>query len=165
MAFNVGVRPRRAVIAALVVGIACAGMPLRAQAPAQDAGQSQHLPTVPLTITSGGHAHHFNVEFARTPDQEELGLMFRRHLDPEGGMLFLRNPPDRATFWMKNTLIPLDMLFIRTDGTIARIAAMTVPLSLDLVDAGEEVGAVLELAGGRAAQLHIGPGDKVRWKG
>ena len=75
------------------------------------------------------------------------------------------DPPRRATFWMRNTLVPLDMVFIRADGTVARVAAMTTPLSLDLVDAGEDVGAVLELAGGRAAQLGIATGDKVRWKG
>jgi len=68
-----------------------------------------------------------------------------------------------ASFWMKNTLIPLDMIFIRADGTIARIEANTAPLSLDPVAAGELVGAVLELAGGRSAELGITAGAKVEW--
>jgi uncharacterized membrane protein (UPF0127 family) len=65
---------------------------------------------------------------------------------------------------MKNTLIPLDMIFIRADGTVARIEANTVPLSLEPVPAGEPVAAVLELAGGRSAELNIGPGAKVDWR-
>jgi len=79
-------------------------------------------------------------------------------------MIFPYATPTMAAFWMKNTLIPLDMIFIRADGTIARIEANTVPLSLDPVPAGEPVGAVLELAGGRSAELGIAAGDKVSWK-
>jgi uncharacterized membrane protein (UPF0127 family) len=80
-------------------------------------------------------------------------------------MLFLFDPPQRASFWMKNTYIPLDMLFIRADGTIARIAANTVPRSLEPVDAGEVVAAVLEIAGGRAAAVGIRAGDQTSWPG
>jgi len=161
-----GKRPRFAALMAFALAVGASGAaPLPAQTPSPDAGQPQHLSTVPLTIASGGHLHRFKVEVARTDAQQELGLMFRRRIDPDGGMIFPMDPPHRATFWMKNTLVPLDMVFIRTDGTIARVAANTVPLSLDLVDAGETVGSVLELAGGRAAQLHIAAGDKVRWNG
>ena len=74
------------------------------------------------------------------------------------------DPPRPASFWMKNTVIPLDMIFVRPDGTIARIAADTVPYSLDPVDSGEPVSAVLEIAGGRAAELGIAEGDKVSWR-
>ena len=164
MAYFGGRRPRFAALAAFALAIGTMA-PLAAQTPSPDAGQPQHLPTVPLTITSGGRPHLFRVEVARNEAEQELGLMFRRAIDPNGGMIFPMDPPHRATFWMKNTLVPLDMLFIRTDGTVARVAAMTVPLSLDLVDAGETVGSVLELAGGRAAQLHIAAGDKVSWTG
>ena len=89
--------------------------------------------------------------------------MFRRSLAPDRGMIFPYDPPQEVGFWMKNTLIPLDMLFIRADGTIARIAHAT-PLSLDTVPSGEPVAAVLEIAGGRAAQLAIHAGDRVEWK-
>jgi len=89
--------------------------------------------------------------------------MFRKSLDRDRGMVFPRNPPGDASFWMKNTLIPLDMIFIRPDGTIARIAENTVPMSLDPVPSLEPVGAVLEIAGGRSAELGIKPGDRVRW--
>jgi uncharacterized protein len=89
--------------------------------------------------------------------------MFRQSLDPDRGMIFPRTPPEDATFWMKNTLIPLDMLFVREDGTIARIAENTDPMSLDPVPSLEPVAAVLEIAGGRSAELGIKQGDKVSW--
>ena len=79
------------------------------------------------------------------------------------GMIFPYDPPREVAFWMKNTLIPLDMIFIRADGTIAGIAANTVPLSLEPVPSVEPVVAVLEIAGGRAAELGIKPGDRVEW--
>ena len=89
--------------------------------------------------------------------------MNRSELAPDRGMIFPFEPPRDASFWMKNTLIPLDMIFVRTDGSIANIAANTVPLSLEPVPSEGPVGAVLELAGGRAAELGIKPGDKVAW--
>ena len=122
--------------------------------------------TTPLTITTARrHRLKFAVEVARTEQQQQRGLMFRRSLPPRGGMIFPMAPPRPATFWMKNTLIPLDMIFIRADGTIARIAANTVPESLDLVASGEPVAAVLEIAGGQAAALGIADGDRVDWAG
>ena len=122
------------------------------------------LEQVGLTIrTPGGKAHRFTVEVARTEAQQAQGLMNRETLAPDRGMIFPYDPPVQASFWMKNTLIPLDMVFIRADGSIARIEANTVPLSLDPVPAGEPVGAVLELAGGRAAELGIAAGAKVEW--
>jgi uncharacterized membrane protein (UPF0127 family) len=123
------------------------------------------LEQVPLTVTTrAGKVHRFTVEVARTEAQQAQGLMNRQTLAPDRGMIFPYDPPNMASFWMKNTLIPLDMIFIRADGTIARIEANTVPLSLDPVPAGELVGAVLELAGGRSAELGIAAGDKVAWK-
>lgn len=162
MASSGGAWPRIAALAAIAL------VPLQASAHAEGVavtGAPQKLAAVPLTIVSGHRPHRFRIEVARTGEQQATGLMFRRRIDPDGGMIFPMDPPRRATFWMRNTLVPLDMVFIRTDGTIARVAAMTTPLSDDLVDAGEDVGAVLELAGGRAAQLHIAPGDTVHWKG
>jgi uncharacterized membrane protein (UPF0127 family) len=123
------------------------------------------LEQVPLTITTAaGKVHRFVVEVARTEAQQAQGLMNRQTLAPDRGMIFPYATPTMAAFWMKNTLIPLDMIFVRADGTIARIEANTVPLSLDPVPAGEPVGAVLELAGGRSAELGIAAGDKVSWK-
>jgi uncharacterized protein len=118
---------------------------------------------VPLTITSSGKVHRFNVEVARTEAEQERGLMFRDRLGPDQGMIFPMSPPRVASFWMKNTVIPLDMIFIRADGTIARIAAETEPYSLTPVSSGEPVAAVLEIKGGRASELGISEDDKVDW--
>lgn len=120
--------------------------------------------TIPVEIRTGSAVHVFHVEVARSEAQQQRGLMHRTSLPADGGMLFPFTYPRRATFWMKNTLIPLDIIFIRTDGTIARIANAT-PLSLDLVDAGEAVGAVLEIRGGGAAAAGIKAGDRVSWAG
>ncbi|MBA2466429.1 MAG: DUF192 domain-containing protein [Sphingomonas sp.] len=121
------------------------------------------LEQVPLTVQSRSGTHRFMVEVARSPEQQAQGLMHRQSLAPDRGMLFLYAPPQNASFWMKNTVIPLDLVFIREDGTIALIAANTVPLSLDPIPSLEPVGAVLEIAGGRAAELGIQAGDTVRW--
>lgn len=118
---------------------------------------------MPLTIRTKSATHKFTVEVTRTPEEQAQGMMFRQSLAPDRGMLFPKPAPDLATFWMKNTIIPLDIVFIRADGTIARIEANAVPLSLDPISSGEPVAAVLELAGGRAAELGMGPGDTVKW--
>jgi uncharacterized membrane protein (UPF0127 family) len=131
--------------------------------PAPAARSSAGLEQVPLTIESSGKTHRFTVEVAETGEQQAQGLMFRKELAPDRGMVFPRDPPGDASFWMKNTLIPLDIIFVRTDGTIARIAENVVPMSLDPIPSLEPVGAVLEIAGGRSAELGIKAGDKVRW--
>ena len=132
--------------------------------PAEPAGLSPAgLEQIPVTIASGQRQHRFTAEVARTPEQQAQGLMHRQSLAPDRGMLFPYAPPQPASFWMKNTLIPLDIIFIRPDGTIARIAEQTVPLSLEPVPSLEPVSAVLEIAGGRAAELGIKPGDRVSW--
>ena len=92
-----------------------------------------------------------------------MGLMYRTQLAPDRGMIFPMEPPRDASFWMRNTLIPLDMIFVRADGTIANIAANTVPYSEEPVPSAGPVAADLELAGGRSAELGIKPGDKVKW--
>lgn len=122
------------------------------------------LALVPLTISSSGKSHGFTVEIARTSQQQAMGLMFRTQLAPDAGMIFPFDTAKPASFWMKNTVIPLDIIFVRTDGSIESIAANTVPYSLDPVSSNEPVAAVLELAGGRAAELGIKPGDIVRWR-
>lgn len=123
------------------------------------------LDLVPLEIRGATGTHHFTVEVARTPDQQAQGLMFRTALAADEGMIFPFPYPRMASFWMRNTLIPLDMIFVREDGTIARIAAETVPHSEAGVSSGEPVAAVLEIRGGRAAELGISEGDRVSWSG
>jgi uncharacterized membrane protein (UPF0127 family) len=115
-----------------------------------------------LKITSKNGAHIFGVELAVTPEEQAKGLMYRKEL-PEGqGMLFdFHQEQPGVSFWMKNTYIPLDMIFIRGDGSILRIAENTVPLSEALVPAGGPVRAVLEVIGGTAKKLGIAPGDRV----
>jgi uncharacterized membrane protein (UPF0127 family) len=117
---------------------------------------------VPLTIHSATGDHKFTVQVAATPEQQEHGLMFYRSLPGDQGMIFPYDPPQAVSFWMKNTLIPLDMLFIRADGTIARIATAK-PLDETPVPSGVPIAAVLEIRGGRAAELGIREGDKVDW--
>jgi len=115
----------------------------------------------PLEIASKGGVHVFAVEMASTPAEQAKGLMFRHEL-PEGqGMLFDFHHEQPTSFWMKNTYIPLDMIFIRGDGRILRIAENTVPLSEALVPSGGPVRAVLEVNAGMARKLGIAPGDRV----
>ena len=127
-----------------------------------DDGSQAGLVQKPLTIHSASGVHRFTVEVAATPEQQERGLMFRRSLAPDRGMIFPYSPPQLVGFWMRNTLIPLDMVFIRADGRIARVATAK-PLDETVVPGGEPVVAVLEIAGGRAAQLGIVAGDRVDW--
>lgn len=150
------------VLLLLLTPAACRGEP---QGVAGQATAESGLALIPLEIRSGGRVHRFTVEVARTPDEQAQGLMYRESLAPDRGMLFPYSPPEVAGFWMKNTLIPLDMIFVREDGSIARIADNTIPHSLESVSAGEPVAAVLEIAGGRAAELGITESDKVSWAG
>lgn len=122
------------------------------------------LEQISLTVWTDAGDRNFIVEVAETPQQQATGLMHRQSLGADRGMLFPYATPQPASFWMKNTLIPLDIIFIRPDGTIARIAANTVPMSLEPIPSLEPVSAVLEIRGGRAAELGIEPGDKVAWK-
>ena len=114
-----------------------------------------------LTIASRTGVHDFTVELAVTPQDTARGLMFRREL-PEGrGMLFDFQRGRETAFWMKNTYISLDMIFIRGDGRILRIAENTQPLSERLVPSGGRVRAVLEVIAGTAKKLGLAPGDRV----
>lgn len=135
----------------------CAAAPERAMEAKADG-------LAPLTITTAAGQRSFRVELARTEEEQARGLMFRTEMAADRGMLFPFDPPRPASFWMKNTLIPLDMLFIRADGSIARIAANTVPQSLEPVSVSEPVAAVLEIAGGNAAAQGIRVGDRVTWQ-
>jgi uncharacterized membrane protein (UPF0127 family) len=123
--------------------------------------QLAQFPTAELTVVTAGGSHKFTVELATTPAQMEQGLMFRRSLAPDSGMLFDFKTPSMATMWMKNTLIPLDMLFVDEHGRIVNIAERAVPESTDTIAAAAPVRAVIELNGGTVARLGIRPGDQV----
>ncbi len=128
---------------------------------AQSAG-AKAAPTEPLSIvTSDGKSHSFRVEIAKSPQEQARGLMFRESLAADAGMLFLHVKEEPQSMWMKNTLIPLDMLFIRADGRISRITERAVPGSLTTISSRGRVLAVLELRGGTVARLGIKTGDRV----
>jgi hypothetical protein len=114
-----------------------------------------------LTIESEAGSHRFAVELAVTPAQRAQGLMFRERLPADAGMLFLYPAEQVISMWMKNTLIPLDMLFIAADGRIVHIAERAVPGSAATISSGQPARAVLELNGGTAARLNIEPGDRI----
>lgn len=138
-----------------------AAAPLAARA--QDTSKAQpELPKEKLVIvTRDGTRHDFMVEMALSPGQQEVGLMFRTSIPADGGMLFDWGAPRDSTMWMRNTLSPLDMLFINADGTIRRIAEDTVPGSLATIESHGPVRATLELAAGTAKRLGIRVGDRV----
>jgi uncharacterized protein len=121
------------------------------------------LQVIPLTVTGNDRRHAFRVEMARTSAEQARGLMFRRQMGADEGMIFPMEPARPASFWMKNTVIPLDIIYIGVDRRILNIAANTVPYSEAPVVSAGRVSAVLELNGGRAAALGIAPGDKVEW--
>lgn len=112
-------------------------------------------------VTEDGARHEFRVELALTPEEQSQGLMYRRSLDADAGMLFVYRPPQHVSMWMKNTPIPLDMLFIDADGDVVRVAERAVPMSRETIESGRPVKGVLELNGGTADRLGIGAGARV----
>ncbi|HEX9791330.1 MAG TPA: DUF192 domain-containing protein [Kiloniellales bacterium] len=123
----------------------------------------QKFATDRLSIeTADGRSLDFEVELALTAEQRAQGLMFRRDLPDMGGMLFIYDKDWDISMWMKNTVIPLDMLFIKRDGRIVAIAERAVPFSLETISSGQPASGVLEINGGAAARLGIHPGDRVR---
>jgi uncharacterized membrane protein (UPF0127 family) len=161
-------REVRAAFAAtmLLVSAVCEG-----SASAGSAAADQNAATkVTVTVQTKSGPKTFQVEVARTTAEQERGLMFRTNLPADGGMIFTPYPaagdgPREASFWMKNTPSALDIIFIRPNGTIASIAANAVPYSETASKSGEPVSAVLEIVGGKSAELGIAPGDKVSWAG
>jgi len=117
------------------------------------------LAVVPLRI----EGHRFAVELAASPAEQEKGLMFRTQMGADEGMIFPMDPPRKAYFWMRNTVIPLDIIFIGPDRRVLNIAANAKPYDETPLPSAGNAAAVLELNGGRAAQLGIGPGAKVDW--
>ena len=138
---------RRAVLA-FIAALFCAG------------AMAAPLPRGTVSIATKHGPAVFEVEIAADQVSQERGLMYRSSMAPNAGMLFDFHEPSYVSFWMKNTKLPLDMIFIRPDGTIADIAANARPYSTRLIKSPEAVRAVLEINGGRAAALGIEPGAR-----
>lgn len=134
----------------------------RAQVNDDPTGPQPQLPTESLSITADdGKVYNFTVELAATPQEQAYGLMFRPAVAADAGMIFPNDPPVPVQFWMKNTIVPLDMVFIGPDGKIIAIAENTVPYSLRPISSGGVAAATLELQGGITATDDISVGDKV----
>ena len=160
--------PFSAVLAALALSVACCAPQAAEPSPSPgNEAASVHpvsgLEVIPLTVTQNDTVHSFRVEVAKTPAEQAKGLMFRTEMGPDEGMLFPSDYPQQRSFWMKNTVIPLDIIFIGADGRISNIAANAVPHSLEPIPSAGAAIAVLELNGGRAAELGIMPGARVAW--
>jgi hypothetical protein len=122
------------------------------------------FPKSHLRIASGTQKHDFDIWLATTPEQQQQGLMFVRDLPANRGMLFLADEPRVFRMWMKNTYIPLDMVFIGANRRIAKIAPNTIPHSLATVSSDAEVMGILEIRGGEAARRGLHVGDEVSWE-
>jgi uncharacterized protein len=121
--------------------------------------RAANLQTLEIATKSGVQV--FSVEVATTDAEKTTGLMYRKELADGKGMLFDFSPEQQVSMWMKNTYIPLDMIFIRSDGRILRIAENTEPLSTKIIPSGGLAKAVLEVIGGTAQKYGIAPGDQV----
>jgi uncharacterized membrane protein (UPF0127 family) len=128
---------------------------------ASEACAAAALPVTTITVDGAKGSNPFKVEIAGDSASQEKGLMYRKTLAPNAGMLFDFHTTVMTSFWMKNTVLPLDIIFVRSDGTISSIAANAVPFSEAAIPSTEPIRAVLEINAGRARQLGIEPGDKV----
>ncbi len=126
-------------------------------------GHAEGTGTLVLKTDNGDHT--YTVEIAKGAGEKARGLMFRRTLPKDRGMIFLYDPPQATSMWMRNTFIPLDIIFITEQGTVLRIEANTEPFSTDIINSGGETAAVLELNGGEAEKVGLKPGDRVVFPG
>lgn len=146
----------------LALGLLASAWPASWSGPASGAPPpAVRFETAPLTIATATGTHRFTVEVAATPEQRARGLMFRRHLAPDAGMLLVYEAEGTVAIWMKNTYLSLDILFIRGDGRIVHIVEGAAPLSTEPMVSPVPVRAVLELPAGTAARLGIRRGDRV----
>jgi uncharacterized protein len=128
------------------------------------ANMPQKLPLSKLMVVSANKSHKFRVQVALSPKEHEIGLMFRKQMPKSEGMLFVFPQPKEASFWMQNTPLSLDLIFIRADGSIANIAAKARPMSTSVIPSVGRVIGVLEINGGLSAKLGIAAGDRVEHK-
>lgn len=153
----------RSVVARLLVAVVIwGGAAAGAWAEGPEAGTPQALPLLPLTIETRTGEVALRVQVADTDARRQTGLMFRKSMPETEGMLFVFQPMRQVAFWMKNTFIPLDLLFVDGDGTVVSIARDTVPFSLDPIPSEGPVRAVLEINAGASARLGITEGDHLR---
>lgn len=156
---------RRALLALAAALPLVLGSPAAAELPRQDPrackGQPEIKPLEPLQIRTGNGVHSFTVEIADSGRKQEFGLMCRRALAPDRGMLFVFDSQEQRYFWMRNTLIPLDIVYIDADGSVVSITRNARPLDETPLPSGGAAKFVLELAGGRAAEIGLLPGDRV----
>jgi uncharacterized membrane protein (UPF0127 family) len=150
----------RYALAAVLALYAGRGHAQSAAAPLEDLTA---FPRTMLTISGGGSTHPFTIWVANTKAREEQGLMFVRELPADKGMVFSGDAPRVWTMWMKNTYIPLDMLFVAIDGRIVKIAH-AIPHDESIISSDIDVNAVIELQAGISDKLHIKVGDSARWK-
>jgi uncharacterized membrane protein (UPF0127 family) len=115
----------------------------------------------PLAFETSSGRHEFQVEVAVTPQEREVGLMYRRSLDPDHGMLFDFGKADDVSMWMENTYVSLDMAFVGEDGRVARVEEGAQPLSTRIISSGSPVKYVVELLAGTAKRIGLKPGDRV----
>ena len=167
-----GTDPRAACLAVAVMLAACSPQPAAEPTPAAIAGAATVRPDVhpvsglriiDVTVTTDEERIGFAAELADTPQAQQHGLMFRTELDDFAAMIFPSDPPQERSFWMKNTPLPLDIIYIGTDGRILNMYEMTTPYSLDSLYSAGITSAVLEIRGGRARELGIEKGDLVEW--
>ena len=155
------------ILLALALTLAACKAPEADPAATQTAAGTIHpasgLQVIPLTVTHNGKAHSFKTELAQAPAEQAKGLMFRTALGPDEAMLFPFDPPKQASFWMRNTVIPLDLLFIAPDGRVTNIAANAKPYDETKLESDGVVQAVLEIPGGRAKELGLAEGAVVAW--
>ncbi len=130
--------------------------------PAVAGAAPRRLPVEKVVIETHRGARAFTLEIAADDASRETGLMHRSHMARDAGMLFDFGKPVMTAFWMKDTPLPLDMLFVRADGTISTVAANAVPFSTAEIVSAEPIRAVIEIHGGLARTLGIAPGDRVR---
>ena len=159
---------RTAVLAAMMFGAMTAGACHAGTPPTAAAPAPVRIAVTPVTealsIDTANGPAAFKVEIADDEAEREQGLMYRTTLAPDAGMLFEWDRAEPRAFWMKNTYIPLDIIYIGANGRIISVAAMTEPFSETPIPSQGAARAVLEIAGGRAAELGIGIGDQVHHK-
>lgn len=159
--FQSGRRGLLALAALLALSPAAHAQDIPRQDPGKCRGQAEIRPLQPLQVVTQRGPARFQVEYADSERQRQYGMMCRKTMAPDRGMLFDFHKPQHLAFWMRNTLIPLDIVYIRADGTVLSIVRNARPLDETPLPSNGAARAVLEIPGGRAAQLGILPGDKV----
>ena len=153
-------------LALAALAVACSPQPAAEATPAAETTPARHaesgLAVIPLTVTTATGSHRFMVEVAATAAEQQKGMMFRTAMGADEGMIFPNDPPQVRGFWMKNTVIPLDIIYIGPDRRVLNIV-VGVPYSATSLPSAGPVVNVLELNAGRSVQLGIKPGDQVSW--